>query len=119
MDIPVDYRDADYKAKVPLLLNVSMLPLTKEQLALQECVGGSAKRRSPTQVRPTKLGTDRSRDRPAKEEVSDVEVHPLTTGSELQAQIKMVNGCPLSPGVYQSLRLLGKTLEVAWERAFI
>jgi hypothetical protein len=53
--IPADYGDADYKGKVPLLPKVSMLPLTKEQLALHECVGGSAKRRAPTQVRPTKL----------------------------------------------------------------
>jgi hypothetical protein len=41
----------------------------------------------------------------------DVEVHLLTTGSKLQAPIKMVDGHPWSPGVYQLLRLLGKTLE--------
>jgi hypothetical protein len=39
MCIPADYRDLDYKGKVPLLPEVSVLPLTKEQLALQECVG--------------------------------------------------------------------------------
>jgi hypothetical protein len=51
MGIPAHYRDADYKGKVPLLPNVLMLPLIKEQLALQECVGGSAKRCALTQVR--------------------------------------------------------------------
>jgi hypothetical protein len=42
MGIPTDYMDSDYKRKVPLLPKVSMLPLTKEQLALQECGGGDA-----------------------------------------------------------------------------
>jgi hypothetical protein len=116
MGIPVDYKDADYKGKVPLLPKVLMLPLTKEQLALQECVGVSAKRCSPTQVRQTKLGTDQSR---GKEERLDVEVRPLTTGFELQAPIRMVDGHLWNPGVYQLLHLLGKTLEVVWERAFI
>ncbi len=58
-------------------------------------------------------------DRPAKEESLDVEVRPLTKGSELRAPIKMVDGLLWSPGVYQLLHLMGKTLEVAWERAFI
>jgi hypothetical protein len=80
---------------------------------------GSAKRCTPTQVRPTKLGTDRSGDRLAEEERLDVEVHPLTMGLELRTPIKMVDGRPFSPGVYQLLSLLGKTPEVAWERAFI
>ncbi len=84
------------------------------------------KRHSPTQVRPTpmttrstKLETNRSGDRPAKEESLDMEVRSMTTGFKLQAPIKMVDGRPWSPGVYKLLRLLGKTLEVAWERAFI
>ncbi len=36
-----------------------------------------------------------------------------------RAPIKMVSGRAWSPGIYQSLRLLGKSLDVAWERAFI
>ena len=39
MGIPVDYKDSDYKGKVPLSPIVLMLPLTRGQLALQECVG--------------------------------------------------------------------------------
>jgi hypothetical protein len=72
MGIPVDYKDADYKGKVPLLPKVSMLPLTKEQLALQECEGRSEKRCAPTQVGPTQLGIDWSWDRQAEEERLDV-----------------------------------------------
>ncbi len=39
MGIPADYKDSDYMGKVPLMPVVLMLPLTKEQLASQECVG--------------------------------------------------------------------------------
>jgi hypothetical protein len=38
MGIPADYKDSNYMGKVPVSPAVSMLPLTKEQLALQECV---------------------------------------------------------------------------------
>ena len=41
MGILADYKDSDYAGKVPLSPEVLMLPLTKEQLALQECVGES------------------------------------------------------------------------------
>jgi hypothetical protein len=43
MGIPADYKDSDYPGKVPISPVVPMLPLTKEQLALQECVGGDVK----------------------------------------------------------------------------
>jgi hypothetical protein len=48
MGIPADYRDSDYEGKMPLSPKVSMLPLTKEQLASQGCVGGDAKHTSGT-----------------------------------------------------------------------
>ncbi len=38
-----------------------------------------------------------------------------TTKQDQRAPIKMVSG----RGIYRSLRLLGKSLDVAWERAFI
>jgi hypothetical protein len=60
MDISEDYKDADYFGNVPTSPPMSMLPLSKEQLASKECVkeqmnshiltsarlnvGGSAKR---------------------------------------------------------------------------
>jgi hypothetical protein len=37
---------------------------------------------------------------------------------EVQSPIKLVGERPWSPGVYHALRMLGNTLEVAWERAF-
>jgi len=41
------------------------------------------------------------------------------TKQDQRAPIKMVSGHAWSPGIYQALRLLGKSLDVAWERAFI
>ncbi len=43
MGIPADYKDSNYAGKVSVSPAVLMLPLTKKQLALQECVGGDAK----------------------------------------------------------------------------
>jgi hypothetical protein len=57
----------------------------------------------------------------AKKEVRfavDVGVRALP-GKPQQAPIKIVDGRLWSPGLYQLLHLLGKTLEVAWVRAFI
>jgi hypothetical protein len=104
---------------VPSLLKASILPLTKEKLASQECVGRNAKRYALALDRPAELGTDPSRNRPVEKGSSDVEVCLLTVSLELQVPIKMVDGHPWSPGVHQSLCLLGQTLEVAWVRAFI
>jgi hypothetical protein len=42
MGISANYKDSNYAGKVSVSPAVSMLPLTKEQLALQECVGGDA-----------------------------------------------------------------------------
>ena len=50
MGIPADYKDSDYAGKVPVSLAMLMLPLTKEQLALQECVGGDAKQSEQTPI---------------------------------------------------------------------
>ncbi len=124
MGIPADYKHADYFGNVTTSLPVLMLPLSKEQLALKECIEEQVNSHILTKVRPTKLDQQNqesalSGNRPAKEESLDVEVRPLTKGSESQAPIKMVDGRPWSPGVYKLLHLLGKTLEVAWERAFI
>ena len=41
------------------------------------------------------------------------------TEQDRRAPIKMVGGRAWSPGIYRSLRLLGKSLDVAWERAFV
>ena len=52
----------------------------------------------------------------------DEEVRELTAEQIKQdrlAPIKIVGGRAWSPGIYQALRLLGKSLDVAWEKAFI
>jgi hypothetical protein len=41
------------------------------------------------------------------------------TKQDQRAPIKMVSGRAWSPGIYRALRLLGKSLYVTWERAFI
>jgi hypothetical protein len=154
MGIPADYRDLDYKGKVPLLPKVSMLPLTKEQLALQESVRGDAIELEWVPIKPTHASRNAcvfrrsdalgnacvsrcsnvsekacifrcsictpTADGPKKEVRFAVNmVVCALPGEPQQAPIKTVNGRPWSPGVYQSLCILGKTLEVAWVRAFI
>jgi hypothetical protein len=56
---------------------------------------------------------------PVDEEVREPTAEP--TKQDRRAPIKMVSGRAWSPGIYQALRLLGKSLDVAWERerAFI
>ena len=41
------------------------------------------------------------------------------TKQDQRAPIKMVSGRAWIPGIYQALRLLGKSLDVAWEKVFI
>ncbi len=119
LGIPAEYRDADYEGTVPLLPKGSMLPLTltKEQLASQECVGGNARRQSPTRTK--RIQTELVNDRLIRKESSDVEARAATVGSGSRAPIKIVDGRPWSSGVYRLSHLLGKTLEVAWVRAFV
>jgi hypothetical protein len=113
MGIPVEYRDADYKGKMPLMPKMLMPPLTKEQLALQECVGGNARRQAPTRTKQIQVSmTELVNDRPIGKESLDAEARAGTMGSGSRAPIKMVDGRPWSPGVYRLLRLLSKTLEV-------
>ena len=62
--------------------------------------------------------------RPASKVQFAVDVEALHTGTQAtkqdqQAPIKMMSGCVWSPRIYWALRLLGKTLDEAWERLFI
>ena len=94
MGIPADYVDKEYEGKVKSTPPVSsMLPVPKEPKASQECVGGNQKEENLTDDRPS-------------ESVS-------------RAPIKMIDGRPWSPNIYRNLRLIGKSLEVAWEKAFV
>ncbi len=44
---------------------------------------------------------------------------PVPPDEPQQAPLIMMSGRAWSPGVYRALRLLGKTLDIAWERAFL
>ena len=81
-----------------------MLPLTKEQLASQECVGESEVALTEGRLLVASLikGPTLVNDRPSE-----------------TVPIIVVDGRPWSPGVYRALGLVGKPLEVAWEKAFI
>jgi len=119
MGIPADYNDANFATRcnfrppnwVPE--PVSMLPIPRDRAAVQECVGDNTKGPKLTAARPA-----------AKVRFAvDVEAHAMLTAEptkqDQQAPIKMVCGRAWSPGIYQALRLLGKSLDVAWDRAFI
>jgi hypothetical protein len=45
--------------------------------------------------------------------------HELAGSERTRACLQYVHGKPWSPGVYRSLRLLGRPLTVAWKRAFV
>jgi hypothetical protein len=142
MGIPADYKDSNYASKVPVSPAVSLLPLTKEQLALQECVGGDAKCLEWAPIKLTHASENAcisgcsgasgnaciyrhsihtlAADRLKKgvQLVVDVAVH-VPPGEPQQVPLIMVSGRACSPGVYWDLRLLGKTLDIAWKRAFV
>ena len=119
MGIPADYNDASFATRcnfrppnwVPE--PVSLLPIPRDQVAAQECAGDNTKGPEPTPARPA-----------AKVRFAvDVEAHAGPTAEpakqDQRALIKIVGGRAWSPGIYQALRLLGKRLDVAWERTFI
>jgi hypothetical protein len=114
MGIPVDYNGASFATRCNFRPTdwipepVLMLPIPKNQVAMQECVWGDTK------------GPKLTAARPAANVRNDVDVEARTQATEQnqRAPIKMVSGRVRSPGIYWALRLLGKTLDVAWERAY-
>ena len=118
MGIPADYNDASFATRCnfrpPTWVPepVSMLPIPRDPVAAKECVGErrtdgrlSLGSESPTKDRRVRFAVDMPTAEPTKQNRC--------------APIKMVGGRAWSPGIYRSLRLLGKSLDVAWERAFI
>ena len=110
MGIPANYNDASFATRcnfrppswVPE--PVSMLPIPRDWVAAQECVGDNTKGPKPTAARPA-----------AKFHFAvDVEVRAEPTEEptkqDQRAPIKMVSGRARSPGIYQALRLLGKSI---------
>ena len=109
---------------------------------MQECVGGDAKQLGRAPIKLTHASGNacvaRCSNASGNACVSRCRIHTLTTdGSKKdvqllvdmmvpvlpvklqQAPLIMVSGNTWSPGVYQALRLLGKTLDLAWERACV
>ena len=128
MGIPTEYNDADYINKVPLTPKVSMLPLTKEQLASKECVGDYessnkeirrwANGRPQNTEGPFELSGNNSnsglKNNPTEDRLSESveETSPLPP-------LIIVMGRSWSPSIYGAVRLLGNTVDVAWRMAFI
>ena len=104
-DSPVGYEPRDPTAEPTMATDRTMLPVPKDSVASQECVGEDA------------IGE------PADGGAAEVASHPEVASDsdrrKERAPLLWVRGERWSPGVYRSLRLLGRPLEVAWERAFI
>ncbi len=118
MGIPADYNNASFATRCNfrppdwIPEPVLMLPMPKDWVAMQECVGWDKK------------GPKLAATRPAAKVRFAVDMETLHTRTQAikqnqQAPIKMMSGRALSPGINRALRLLGKTLDVAWERACI
>jgi hypothetical protein len=99
-----------------------MLPIPKDRIAPQECVGISTK---PAAARPTakvRFAVDVEEVQAPIKMVAGQDRHApikMVAGQDRRAPIKMVSGRAWSSGIYRALRLLGMTLDVAWEREFI
>ncbi len=115
MGIPANYKDSDYEGRVPLTPVVSMLPLTKEQLASQECVG---EKTNGTQVPVSILRKQKSVSILGKQKSVSIASEGSSLSSS-RAPLKLIDGHRWSPGIYRALRLRGRKLEVAWEGAFV
>jgi len=133
MGIPTVYNDASFATRCnfrpPIWVPepVSMLPIPRDLVAAKECVGERATNKevglgseSPTKDRQeVGLGSES----PTKDRwvwfAVDMPTAEPTRQQDRHAPIKMVGVRAWSLGIYGSLRLLGKSLDVAWERAFI
>ncbi len=93
-----------------------MLHIPRDQIAAQECVGERAINKE-VEIWYQSLTKDRRVWFAVDEEVREPTAEPAK--QDQRASIKMVSGLAWSPGIYQALRLLGKSLDVAWEKAFI
>ena len=105
-DSPVGYEPRQPSGEPTMSPARTMLPTPRISVASQECVGEN----------PISERTDGQ----ATELATKPELACVSEGvGEEKAPLLYVRGKRWSPGVYCSLRLLGRPLEVAWERAFI
>ena len=98
-DSPVGYEPT---TEPTMSLERTMLPVPKDSVAPQECV----------EEHPL----DGTADGVSAEVATDREV---AHAERTRAPLQYIRGKPWSPGVYRSLRLLGRPVAVAWKRAFI
>jgi hypothetical protein len=99
MGIPADYNDASFATRcnfrppdwIPEPL--SMLPIPKDWIATQDCVGGDTKGLKPAAIRPA-LKVQFAVDMEA------LRTHTQATKQNERAPIKIVSGRAWSPGIY-------------------
>ncbi len=129
MGIPADYNDASFATRCNFRpLNwisepVSMLPIPKDRVATQECVGEQVTNKESAYEYARYCKTNKAQQYSKGKQVtfdlpSDVKER-TSLDVHQPAPIIMVRGRACSPGIYRALRLWGKSLDVAWERAFI
>ena len=105
-DSPVGYKPWEPSGKPTMSPAPTMLPVPRDSVASQECV----------EENPIGERTDG----PVTELAEKPELAGHSEGGgEERAPLLYVRGQRWSPGVYRSMRLLGRPVEIAWERAFI
>jgi hypothetical protein len=125
-----------------------MLPILTDQIAMQECVGDNVKGPTLANARLSekggfaakaaayniqeipghamKVAARNIQEIPGhqarvtyKKYLHQVDIHTPPVEQNRPAPIKIVSDRVWSWGIYRALRLLGKSLDVLWERAFI
>jgi hypothetical protein len=129
MGIPADYNDASFTTRCnfrpPNWISepVLMLPIPKDWVAMQECVGEQVTNKESAYEYAQYCETNKTQQYSKGKQVTfdlPLDVKECTSLDLHQpAPIKMVRGRAWSPGIYRALRLRGKSLDVAWERALI
>jgi hypothetical protein len=105
-DSPVGYEPRDPTSEPTMSQGKTILPVPKDGGASQECVDDH------------RVGEPA--DGGGTEVAAEPDVGRHSDGVERErAPLLLVQGKHWSPGVYRSMRLLGRPLMVAWERAFI
>ena len=105
-DSPVGYEPRDPTSEPTMSQGKTILPVPKDGGASQECVDDH------------RVGEPA--DGGGTEVAAEPDVARHSDGVERErAPLLLVQGKHWSPGVYRSMRLLGRPLMVAWERAFI
>ena len=104
-----------------------MLPIPRDRAAAKECVGEQLTNKEAvtnmeTVTNKEAVTNTKAHQAPKKDRWVWFAVEISTarpTKQDQRAPIKMIGGCSFSQGIYQAPRLLGKSLDVAWEMVFI